>query len=266
MRPGWHRGPGARLNVTKWLPPVFFVVALSFAFLRAPAVEPPGFVAPPSARPSILAAEVSLEKLPAAAAAAHASSLAELADGRLAAVWYAGTREGAPDVEIWFSTRDAQGWSPPRVIATRAETAAGTGASVQKLGNPVISARGEHLHLWYVSVAVGGWSGSSINHRISDDGGQSWSGVEKLVTSPFFNLGTLVRTQPVPFADGRLGLPVYHELFCQRGEWLRIDASGRILGKARMTGPNSGLQPAVAAIDGQRRLALLRSADRRDGT
>jgi predicted neuraminidase len=228
-------------------------------------MEAPAFVAPPPATPSTLPAEFSLEKLAQVAPAAHASSLTELPDGRLAAAWYAGTREGAPDVEIWFSTRDAQGWSPPRVIATRADTTAGTGASVRKLGNPVIYDRGAHLHLWYVSVAVGGWSGSSVNQRISEDGGQSWSPPEKLTTSPFFNMGTLVRAPPVALADGGLGLPLYHELFGHRGEWLRIGASGRILGKARLASPGSGLQPAVVAIDKQHGLALLRSADRRNG-
>ena len=252
--------------MTRWLSAVFFAIALGLAFLQAPAAEPPAFVAQPSATPSMLPPEFSLEKLPAAAASAHASTLTELADGRLAVAWYAGTREGAPDVEIWLSTRDNQGWSPPRVVANRADTTAGTGASVRKLGNPVLYADSKHLHLWYVSVSVGGWSGSSINHRISDDDGQSWSAVEKLTTSPFFNLGTLVRTQPVALADGGLGLPVYHELFGRRGEWLRISTSGRILGKARLPSPGSALQPAVAAIDERHGIALLRSADRKNNS
>lgn len=175
--------------------------------------------------------------------------MAELADGRVAVASYAGSREGAADVEIWFSTRDAQGWSSPRFVATRADTAAATGASVRKLGNPVLYASDKRLHLWYVSVSIGGWSGSSINHKISDDGGRNWSAAEKLVTSPFLNLGTLVRAPPVALADGGLGLPVYHELFGRRGEWLRFSKSGRILAKVRLISSASGLQPAVAVID-----------------
>ena len=253
------------MTATKWLPPVFFALALSFAFSRAPAVEPPAFVSPPPVTPSTLPAEFSIDRLPAVAATAHASSLAELADGRVTVAWYVGSRESAPDVEIWFSTRDAQGWSSPRVVATRADTTAALGASVRKLGNPVLYADEKRLHLWYVSVAVGGWSGSSINHKVSDDGGRNWSIAEKLTTSPFFNLGTLVRAPPVALADGGLGLPVYHELFGHRGEWLRISESGRILAKARLTSPAPGLQPAVAVIDDRRGLALLRSSDGRDG-
>jgi predicted neuraminidase len=252
--------------VSKRLPLLFFAVALCFALLRAPQPQPPAFVAPPQPALSSLPAEFSLEKLPAMAPAAHASSLTELADGRLALAWYAGTREGAPDVEIWFSTRDAAGWSSPRVVATRVDTAAETGASVRKLGNPVLYAQDKRLHLWYVSVAVGGWSGSSINHKTSDDGGQSWSLAERLVTSPLFNLATLVRTPPVALVNGELGLPVYHELFAPHAEWLRLAASGRILGKARLPSSSSALQPAVAVIDEHRALALLRSAARQDGT
>ena len=36
---------------------------------------------------------------------AHVASIAELPNGRLAAVWYAGSREGAGDVAIFLSSR-----------------------------------------------------------------------------------------------------------------------------------------------------------------
>jgi predicted neuraminidase len=251
--------------VSKWLPSAFFFTTLCFAFLRAPAPEAPAFLPPSPAAASELPSEFLLEQLPAVAPISHASSLAEDAGGRLSAVWYAGSREGARDVEIWFSTRNALGWSPPRVIATAAGTAQETGANVRKLGNPVLFASGRRLHLWFVSVALGGWSGSSVNHKSSDDGGKTWSPATKLVTSPFFNVATLVRTPPVAMTNGELGLPVYHEFMARRGEWLRIGASGSILGKVRMSSPAPGLQPAVIAIDERRGLALLRSADRQNG-
>ncbi|SRR5579871_6388937 len=71
-------------------------------------------------------------KLPKVAPFSHASTLAELADGRIALAWYAGTAEGATDAEIWFSTRDANSWSPPRVTVTRADTGAATGMVIPK--------------------------------------------------------------------------------------------------------------------------------------
>jgi predicted neuraminidase len=242
---------------------VFFFVALALAFWRAPSVASPRFATPPAPAASELPAEFASEKLPRVAPFSHASTLAELADGRIALAWYAGSAEGSTDAEIWFSTRDALGWSPPRVIATRADTAAATGMVVRNLGNPILHAGGDRLQLWYVSVSVGGWSGASISHKTSTDGGLSWSPAVKLTTSPLFNMGSLVRTSPVAMRDGGLGLPAYHEMFGQHGEWLRIGASGRVIGKARI--PGAALQPAVAAVDGKEALVLARSAEKQNG-
>lgn len=245
--------------------PALFLAALAAAWWRAPQPAAPAFVPPPAAAPSPLAAEFAAELLPVAAPSAHAATLAELPDGRIAAAWFAGSREGAADVSVWFSTCEAGAWSIPRPIASRVGTARATLAHVRKLGNPVLYAQGGKLHLWYVSAAVGGWAGSSVNHSLSDDGGASWSPAQKLVTSPFFNISTLVRTPPLPLADGGLGLPVYHEFLSKHGEWLRLDGSGRIVDKARMPQARPSLQPAVAALDGQRALALLRDAGRGRG-
>jgi predicted neuraminidase len=242
---------------------LFFFVALALAFWRAPSVANPRFAAPPAPVVSALPAEFVSEKLPKVAPFSHASTLAELTDGRIALAWYAGTAEGSTDAEIFFSTRDANGWSPPRVIATRADTAAATGMVVRKIGNPVLHASGNVLQLWYVAVSVGGWSGAAISHKSSDDGGLTWSQAVKLTTSPLFNIGTLVRTSPVAMRDGGLGLPAYHEMFGQHGEWLRIGPRGRVLGKVRISG--SGLQPAVAAIDGKQAIMLARSAEKANG-
>jgi predicted neuraminidase len=200
------------------------------------------------------------ESLPRAAASAHAASLTQLPDGRIAAAWFAGTREGADDVAIWFSVQDKNGWSTARAIADRQSTAGGTFASVRKIGNPVLYAEGSWLHLWYVSVSIGGWAGSSINHSLSNDGGVSWSKPSKLQTSPFANISTLVRSPPVALADGGLGLPVYHEFIAKHGEWLRLSATGQIVDKVRMAHPVRTLQPTLAVLDPQRALALLRDA------
>jgi predicted neuraminidase len=250
----------------RWLPLVVFTAGLCVALWQAPRAEPPAFLIAPSSAASTLPAEFTQEELPPVARFSHASTIAGLADGRLAVAWYAGSHEKAIDVQIWFSIRDTENWSAPRVIATRADTATETGAVVRTLGNPVLYARGKRLNLWFVSSSVPGWSGSSINHKFSDDGGLSWSPSEKLVTSPFFNVGTLVRTPPVVLADGGFGLPIYQELFTQCPEWLRIDSAGRIIGKSRLTSPVNALQPAVAAIEEHRALALLRSTDRYSGT
>lgn len=247
-------------QLPRWLPPALFVAALGGALWRVPTPAAPAFVPPPAAAASALPAQFATQMLPKAAESAHAATLAELPDGRLAAAWFAGSREGAEDVAIWYSTLGREGWSKPLPIASRESTAGGVFAHIRKLGNPVLHTEGSWLHLWYVSVGIGGWAGSSINHSVSTDGGKSWTKPSKLQTSPFANISTLVRTPPLPLADGGLGLPVYHEFIAKHGEWLRLSATGQILDKARMTHDVRTLQPAVVALDEQRALALLRDA------
>jgi predicted neuraminidase len=244
----------------RWLSVILFSSALSAAYWRMPTPPAPAFSPPPAASASQLPAIFSAEQLPKAAESAHAASLAQLPDGRIAAAWFAGSKEGADDVAIWFSLRDKDGWSKAQPIANRESTAGGTFAHVRKLGNPVLYAEGSWLHLWYVSVAVGGWAGSSINHSVSTDAGASWFKPTKLQTSPLASISTLVRTPPIPLADGGLGLPIYHEFIAKHGEWLRLSATGQILDKTRMTHAVRTLQPAVAALDEQHAIALLRDA------
>jgi len=69
-----------------------------------------------------------------------------------------------------------------------------------------------------------------------------------------------VRNPPLDLQDGGLGLPAYHEFIAKQGEWLRLDAQGRIVDKVRMPHPRDTLQPTLAALDEQRALALLRDA------
>src|SRR4030095_15839714 len=95
--------------------------------------------------------------------------ICELPDGSLAATWYAGSREGASDVAIYLSTKPAADprWSAPRAIVTRASATRDLNRYIKKVGNPLIFAdSGGRLWLIYVTVSVGGWSGSSLNLTI----------------------------------------------------------------------------------------------------
>lgn len=46
-------------------------------------------------------------------ASCHASTVLPLADGRVVAAWFAGTKESADDVDILTSVRGENGWSEP---------------------------------------------------------------------------------------------------------------------------------------------------------
>jgi len=214
---------------------------------------------PPNAAPRMQASFISTQT----GVFAHAASLIELRDGRVRAFWYSGSREGARDVEIRSAVLDPRAgkWSAERAVATRDATQRSLRRFVAKLGNPV-AARGADGTLWlfYVTVSVGGWAGSSISAISSKDEGETWSAARRLVTSPFFNLSTLVKGAPFLYADGSLGLPVYHEFAGKFGELLRLDGTGAVLDKIRMSDGRYGLQPVVLVKSDTEAIALMRYA------
>lgn len=244
------------------LPFLLFLVVLGSCWPRLQALPAPRFAASGSqVSPGSATAETKTELLPRAGDSAHAVTLAMQADGRLMAAWFSGTREGADDVAIYASRYDGAMWSAPQRIVDRQQAAQDTKRLVRKLGNPVLwrDAQGV-LHLWFVSVSYGGWAGSAINHMQSHDDGRQWSRAERIISSPFWNLSTLVRTPPLALADGGIALPIYHEFLNKRPELLRFGTNLRLLDKARMPGASGSLQPAVVAMDVQRALALMRDA------
>jgi len=191
----------------------------------------------------------------------HAASLVELGDGRIRAFWFAGSREGAPDVVIRSAVFDPvkNTWSPERSIVNRVDTERGLLRYVKKIGNPVAQrAPDGKLWLYYVTVSLGGWGGSSITAVTSTDDGTTWSSPRRLITSPFINISTLIKGTPFLYSDGTMGLPEYHEFIGKFGELLRIDNSGRIIAKQRLSYGKSTLQPVVLITSPQRALVLMR--------
>jgi len=177
----------------------------------------------------------------------HAASLITLKDGAVRAFWFAGSREGAPDVVINTAVFDPQAsrWSAPTVVMDRVSAEKGLSRYIAKLGNPVpVRMADGRMQLFFVTVSIGGWAGSSISSVISDDEGLTWDRPQRLISSPLINLSTLVKSPALVFADGRLGLPAYHEWIGRFGEFLRIDAS-RVIDKRRMSSGRSAIQPVV---------------------
>jgi len=190
----------------------------------------------------------------------HAASLMTLNDGAVRAFWFAGTREGAADVSIYSSVYDTKSanWSAPTVVMDRISAEKGLSRYVAKLGNPVPARLPDgRLQLFFVTVSIGGWAGSSISSIISDDEGMTWSNPQRLISSPLLNLSTLVKSPSIAFTDGLMGVPAYHEWIGRFGEFLRVDA-GRVIDKRRMSSGRNAIQPLVYVNDTQDATAYFR--------
>ena len=190
----------------------------------------------------------------------HAASLIALKDGAIRAFWFAGSREGAADVVINSAVLDPKSstWDVPTVAMDRVSAEKGLSRYIAKLGNPVPARTSDgRLQLFFVTVSIGGWAGSSISSVISDDEGLTWSKPQRLISSPLINLSTLVKSPAITFADGRLGLPAYHEWIGRFGEFLRIDA-GQVIDKRRMSSGRGAIQPLVFVNNAQDATAFFR--------
>ncbi len=182
----------------------------------------------------------------------HASSILALEDGTRMVVWFAGSREGAGDVQLMLATNRNQSWSEPRAIQSVASNAKAFGHYTKKIGNPVLfTADDGKIHLLFVTVALGGWGGSRVAHSVSSDKGVTWSAPELWVTSPFINISTQLRNPPLPVKldDGSAGwlLPAHHEFMNKFPEYLVLDSVGNFLHKQRIPFGNGLIQPAFVA-------------------
>jgi predicted neuraminidase len=198
---------------------------------------------------------------------AHSPTLTEAANGDLLVVWFGGTGEGRPSIGLYQSTyRPRVGvWTPPRLVTDRDQTRAELGRYVFTIGNPTLWTAPEgDLYLFYVTSWAAGWSGSSVSLKISRDHADTWSPAQRLVVSPFFNSGTLVRNTPFPYSDGTIGVPAYHELFGVFPELLRVNREGVALGKVRIDYGRRSLQPSIVVLNENRALALLRPRPREE--
>jgi predicted neuraminidase len=195
--------------------------------------------------------------------AVHAPAISQRDDGKLLAVWYAGTREGAKDVAIASTIIDPDSYtlSPAHSVASRLQTEKDTWRYIRKLGNPIVHQLADgRMMLIYVSVSFGGWAASNLNIRFSDDGGLSWDQSKRLVTSPFINISTLVKGTPVNLVNGDIGIPVYHEFMGKFSEFLILDSQGNIKNKHRISWGRDAIQPVIIPVTPQKAIALLRDS------
>ena len=183
-------------------------------------------------------------------AISHSSSITRLANGDLLAVWFAGSKEGQPDVKIWQSRFSNGKWEIAHEILSNYTLMSDTNRYISKLGNPVVyRATNGTLYLFVVSVSIGGWGGSRLNQLISHDEGRSWLRANELVLNPFINISSLNRSNAVTLQDGGFYLPVYHEFMRTYPFLLRFDSSGKFIEQIRISNKNTMLQPSVVAIN-----------------
>jgi predicted neuraminidase len=197
----------------------------------------------------------------------HGATLAELTSGDLLAAWYGGSDEVKPDVCIYMSREDHRTgvWSVPAKVETRQGSEDALRVRVKSIGNPVLFADEHGVTLFYVAVLYGGWSGGTICMKTSADG-EHWPAAKRLVTSPFLNVGMLVRSKPWRYADGSIALPVYHELLRKWSALVRVDSKGRVVDEVRVSDGRPLVQPWLIPMNERSALAFLRWSSRMPGS
>ena len=233
---------------------------LIFWLLLVPAPVQPRYPMPPSSAPAEVEEALFATHWVSRGATPHAHS-ASIVDhqGDLVAVWYGGTREGAADTQLFMARFVDGGWALPQSVMDRHQAAVQLHRPIRKLGNPVLHRwPDDALGIFFVSVSLGGWAMSSINYIETRDQGASWSPAQRLVSSPFLNVSTLVRSKPLTLEDGSVQLPVYHELAGKFAELLHISRQLRVLGKTRISSGKAAIQPSIAPVSEQQAVALLR--------
>ncbi|OQY41669.1 MAG: hypothetical protein B6240_14915 [Desulfobacteraceae bacterium 4572_87] len=152
-------------------------------------------------------------------------------------------------------------WSAPRIIVDRASATRELNRYIRKVGNPILfSGPGKQLWMIYVTITVGGWSGSSLNVKASRDSGLTWDDSRRLTLSPFFNISELVKGRPLPLNMTGINkdryhfaVPIYHEFLGYFPEILWIAFSPKnqniIYKKSRMAGGTSFIQPSIAPLN-----------------
>lgn len=192
----------------------------------------------------------------------HSSTLTEIL-GQVTSCWYAGTREGAKDVQIYCadSSRATSSWSAPRVAVAANVRHDGDMLKSKSLGNPVLffDSADQKTYLFFGAVAIGGWAMVRPFYQISNDFGKTWS--KSIAIEAEFSddsadtlgrLGKFVRIKPIAISASELMLPMYYELDSKRSFSCVFEKNqqGLLLEQACQVMPGEGsLQPSLLVKD-----------------
>jgi predicted neuraminidase len=190
----------------------------------------------------------------------HTPALGELASGDLLAVWKASRSKDTSAALMAASyDRRAETWRQVRQVTSGRTTQTELGRPVATLSNPVLLTRPDGtVSLFYVA-AWWKWSTASVTLKTSTDHGETWTPARRIVTSPVANAGTLVKTAPVLYTDGSVGVPAYHEFIGVFPQLLRVSAGGSLIEKIRIHRGQVALQPSIVPLDDREAVALMRN-------
>jgi len=207
---------------------------------------------------------------PRTAPSAHASHLLLLPEQSpytIAAFWFAGERESAPDVRIAMSLldRQTQTWREAQWVVDRHAMGQALGHGLRRLGNPVawIDAQ-QRIHLFVVATGLGGWAASRVLHLRQAPGSADLASlqfdvVRVLPLSWLWNTSHLVRNPPLSLADGGMVLPLHFELGVKYPVFAWFNDQGDFLGLHRISERKDVLQPSLLALTPTHWLALMRT-------
>ena len=190
----------------------------------------------------------------------HASTIVETPQRELVAAWFGGQRERSPDVGIWVSRKEKDGWTQSVEVANGVQP----DGTRHPTWNPVLfQPRSGPLMLFYkVGPSPQTWWAML---RTSTDGGRTWSAARRL---PDGILGP-IKNKPVQLADGTILAPTSTESDTDESSWQVHFERTSDLGKTwTATAPlNDGttmaaIQPSILfrdRIGGDRLLAVGRT-------
>lgn len=182
----------------------------------------------------------------------HASTIVQTRDA-LVAAWFGGTQEKDPDVGIWISRNEGDGWSPPFEVADGVQHS----RKRYPTWNPVLfQPREGPLMLFYkAGPSPSAWWGMLTT---SDDQGRTWSVPRRL---PEDILGP-VKDKPIQLSDGSLLCPSSSEHDGWRLHFERTSDLGRtwtLIGPINDGTRFGAIQPTLLTHADGRLQALARS-------
>lgn len=249
------------ITIKRALLPVLLLLGFTLSIIQHDVDDSLFFLSPLPKEFSSQAIYSSYEMGIGSAKSMHSATVVTLPNGNLLSAWYAGSREGHTDVEIFSSVfdKDNQAWSQPRSILNRYRASDDLNRYIKKIGNPVLYRHPSGVTaLLYVSVSIAGWATSQLNMMLSYDDGQTWHGSKRLVLTPFLNISTLIKNEMITYQDGTIGITAYHELIGEFSHIVRVDLAGNVLDSYRMTHGDHTIQPSLMVYDETTAVSLLR--------